>query len=155
MPFARSLIRISLLQTASDFLRPWLQVPLPKLIFGTFFTAGVPAGSRIKDVKINGKAMEADQTYSIGGCEQEGEALDRICRLPGVNNARYVPGTVHGALLSYLKAHSPIDPKREGRVRATDLRGNVWSQYGTLQTLWHIPGDALGVATPQRPKVAK
>ena len=117
------------------------------------FTAGAPAGSRIKDVKINGKAMEADRTYSIGGCEQEGEALDRICRLPGVNNARYVPGTVHGALLAYLKAHSPVDPRREGRVRATDLPENVWSQYGTLQTLWHIAGDAAGVATPQGPKL--
>jgi hypothetical protein len=119
------------------------------------FTAGAPAGSRIKDVKINGKEMEADGTYTIGGCEQEGEAMDRICRLSGVSNARYARGTVHGALRSYLKAHSPIDPKREGRVRATDLPETVWSQYGTLQTLWHIPGDAAGVATPQRPNAAK
>jgi sulfur-oxidizing protein SoxB len=119
------------------------------------FTAGAPAGSRIKDVRINGKEMEADGTYTIGGCEQEGEALDKICRLPGVNDARYVPGTVHGALQSYLKAHSPVDPRREGRVRATDLPDNVWSQYGTLQALWHIQGDAAGVATPRRLRVAK
>ncbi|HSR09396.1 MAG TPA: bifunctional metallophosphatase/5'-nucleotidase [Bryobacteraceae bacterium] len=119
------------------------------------FTAGAPAGSRIKDVKINGKEMEPDGMYTIGGCEQEGEVLDRICRLPGVSDAHYLPGTVHDALHAYLKAHSPIDPKREGRVRATDLPETVWSQYGTLQTLWHIPGDAAGVAIPERPKVAK
>lgn len=113
------------------------------------FTAGASAGSRIKDVKIDGKEMQPDETYTIGGCEQEGEVLDRICRLPGVSDTHYVPGTVHGALRAYLKAHSPIDPKREGRVRATDLPDTVWSQYGTLQTLWHIPGDAAGVATPQ------
>ena len=119
------------------------------------FTAGAPAGSRIKDVKIQGQEMEAGKTYTVGGCEQEGEVMDRICRLPGVKDARYVEGTVHGALRAYLKAHSPIDPKREGRVRATDLPGTVWSQYGTLQTLWHIPGDAAGVAIPQRSGVAK
>ena len=119
------------------------------------FTAGAPAGSRIKDVKIDGKEMELDGMYTIGGCEQEGEVLDRICRLPGVSEAHYIPGTVHDALHGYLKAHSPIDPRREGRVRATDLPDTVWSQYGTLQTLWHIPGDAAGVAIPGRPKVAK
>jgi sulfur-oxidizing protein SoxB len=112
------------------------------------FTAGAPAGSRIKDVKIGGKEMQMDGSYTIGGCEQEGEAMDRICRLSGVSDAHYIPGTVHGALLAYLKAHSPIDPKREGRVRATDLPASVWSQYGVLQTLWHIPGNAAGVAIP-------
>jgi len=112
------------------------------------FTAGAPEGSRIRDVKIGGKEMQADASYTIGGCEQEGEALDRICRLSGVSDARYVPGTVHSALLAYLKAHSPIEPQREGRVRATDLPATVWSQYGVLQTLWHLPGDAAGVSIP-------
>src|SRR5579864_319978 len=119
------------------------------------FTAGAPSGGRIKDVKINGREMEPEGMYTIGGCEQEGEVLDRICRLAGVSEARYAPGTVHGALRSYLKAHSPIDSRREGRVRATDLPETVWSQYGTLQALWHIPGDAAGVVPPERPKVTK
>jgi sulfur-oxidizing protein SoxB len=112
------------------------------------FTAGAPEGSRVKDVNIAGKELQDDAWYSIAGCEQEGEPLDRICRLSGVSDARYLPGTVHGAMLSYLKAHSPINFKREGRVRATDLPPTVWSQYGMLQTLWHIPGDAAGVAIP-------
>jgi 2',3'-cyclic-nucleotide 2'-phosphodiesterase (5'-nucleotidase family) len=112
------------------------------------FAAGAPYGSRIQDVKIDGKELRGDGLYTIGGCEQDGEALNRICRLSGVSDARYVPGTVHGALKVYLKAHSPIEPKREARVRATDLPATVWSQYGVLQTLWHIPGDAGGVAIP-------
>lgn len=112
------------------------------------FTAGAPEGSRIKDVKIGGKELEEDAWYTIGGCEQEGEPLDRICRLPGVSDARYVSGTIHGALQAYLKSRSPIDAKRESRVRATDLPATVWSQYGVLQTLWHIPGEAAGVAIP-------
>jgi len=112
-------------------------------------TAGAPEGSRIKDVKIGGKALEENAWYTIGGCEQEGEALDRICRLSGVSDAHFTPGTIHGALLAYLKARSPIDAQREGRVRATDLPATVWSQYGVLQTLWHIPGEAAGVAIPR------
>jgi S-sulfosulfanyl-L-cysteine sulfohydrolase len=119
------------------------------------FTAGAPAGGRIKDVKINGKEMEPEGMYTIGGCEQDGEVLDRICRLAGVSEARYAAGTAHDALRAYLKAHSPIDSKREGRVRATDLPGTVWSQYATLQRLWSIPGDAAGVAPPERTKAAK
>lgn len=112
------------------------------------FTASAPEGSRLKDVKIDGKELQDSAWYTIGGCEQEGEAMDRICRLSGVSDARYIPGTIHSALVAYLKAHSPIDPKREGRVRATDLPATVWSQYGALQTLWHIPGDAAAVGIP-------
>jgi S-sulfosulfanyl-L-cysteine sulfohydrolase len=113
------------------------------------FTAGAPEGSRIKNVKIGGKEMRADSTYTIAGCEQEGEPMDRICRFSGVSDARYLSGTAHSALLAYLKAHSPVEAKREGRVRATDLPATVWSQYGTLQMLWHLPGDAAGVAIPR------
>jgi S-sulfosulfanyl-L-cysteine sulfohydrolase len=113
------------------------------------FTAGAPEGRRVKDVEIGGKPLRPEATYTIGGCEQEGEALDRICRLSGVSDARFVGGTAHDAFRAYLKAHSPVAPKREGRVRATDLPEKVWSQYGMLQSLWHIPGDAAGVAIPR------
>ncbi len=64
------------------------------------FTAGAPEGSRIRNVQVNGQELQPDASYTIGGCEQEGESLDRICRLSGVNDARYVPGSVHSALLS-------------------------------------------------------
>ena len=49
------------------------------------------------------------------------------------------------AFRAYLKSHSPVEPKREGRVRATDLPDTVWSQYGTLQKLWHQPGSGTEV----------
>jgi len=73
-----------------------------------------------------------------------------ICRLQGVENPDYIPGTIHSVLKAYLSVHSPITSKREGRVRATDLPPVVWSQYGVLQKLWNIPGDAEGVAVPGR-----
>jgi S-sulfosulfanyl-L-cysteine sulfohydrolase len=106
------------------------------------FTAGAPPGRRIQRVQIGGADLDLDHVYTVGGCEREGEPLNIICRLPEVQDAEYLPGTIHSVLTSYLKAHSPVTAKREGRVRATDLPAVVWSQYGTLQKLWKIPGDA-------------
>src|SRR5579864_4906014 len=114
------------------------------------FTAGAPAGRRVQRVQIEGSDLDLDRDYTVGGCEREGELLNIICRLPEVQEAAYLPGTIHSILKSYIKAHSPIMPKREGRVRATDLPPVIWSQYGVLQKLWNIPGDAAGVAVPEK-----
>ncbi len=99
-------------------------------------------------MKIGADPLDLHRTYSVGGCERDGEPMNIICRLQGVQDAAYVPGTIHSVVEAYLKAHSPVSPKREGRVRATDLPPVVWSQYGTLQELWRIPGEAAGVAIP-------
>jgi sulfur-oxidizing protein SoxB len=114
------------------------------------FTAGAPPPQRIKDVRIGTAELDLNRTYTIGGCEREGEPMNIICRLQGVEDPNYIAGTIHSALKTYLRVHSPIMPKREGRVRATDLPRVVWSQYGLLQKLWNIPGDAEGVAVPGR-----
>lgn len=114
------------------------------------FTAGTSPGQRIKDVTIGGAKLDLKRTYTVAGCERDGEHLNIICRLQDIEDAKYIPGTIHTVLKAYLKAHSPITAKRDGRVRATDLPPVVWSQYGTLQKLWGIPGDAAGVAVPKR-----
>ncbi len=112
------------------------------------FKADAPMGSRITDVKIGSKEIVPSQTYSIGGCERDGEPLDVICRLKGTKKTHYVPGTIHLALESYIKKHSPLNYIREGRVRADDLPDQVWSQYGLLQKMWNIPGSFEGVKVP-------
>lgn len=113
------------------------------------FTAGAPFGRRVQRVQIQGSDLDLDRAYTVGGCEREGEPLNIICRLQEVQDAKYLPGTIHSILKAYIKAHSPVAAKRDGRVRATDLPAAVWSQYGTLQKLWKIPGDAGGVAIPE------
>ena len=110
------------------------------------FQAKAPLGQRVKDVKIDGAGLDPAREYTIAGCERDGEPMDVICRLRGAHDARYIPGTVHGMLREYLKTHGPVAPNRDGRVRATDLPGTVWSQYGVLQKMWQIPGDATSVA---------
>jgi len=114
------------------------------------FTAGAPHPQRIRDVKIGTAELDPNRAYSIGGCERDGEPMNIICRLQGVEAPEYIPGAIHSVLKAYLTAHSPIMPKREGRVRANDLPRVVWSQYGVLQKLWNIPGDAAGVAVPEK-----
>lgn len=114
------------------------------------FTAHTSPSRRIRAVKIGGTDLDLNRVYTLGGCERDGEPMNVICRLQGVQDAAYLPGSIHTVLKSYLKAHSPITPTREGRVRATDLPPVVWSQYGTLQKLWKIPGDAAAVAVPGR-----
>lgn len=113
------------------------------------FTAGAPEGSRIKEVLLNGKPIDLNREYSVGGCDREGEPLEMICRIKDVKNAHYVKGSAHSALADYIRKHSPLHLKREGRVRATDLPNSVWSQYGLLQKMWDLPGNADAVEVPQ------
>ncbi|NNN06230.1 MAG: bifunctional metallophosphatase/5'-nucleotidase, partial [Elusimicrobia bacterium] len=115
------------------------------------FHAHAPKGKRIKSVKVDGKEIQDDEVYTMGGCEREGEELDIICRLKGVHDTRYVPGTIHQALEEYVTRHSPLDYQRQGRVRADDLPDHVWSQYGMLQKMWNLPGSYKGVEIPSAP----
>ncbi len=112
------------------------------------FQAKQSPGRRIKEVGINGAPLDPSRVYTIAGCERDGEPVDMICRLQGARDAHYLPEEIHAALRQFLRVHSPIGPVREGRVRATDLSDKVWSQYGTLQALWHLPGDPGAVAIP-------
>ena len=102
-------------------------------------------------MKVDGKEIQDDQFYTMGGCEREGEELDIICRLKGVHDTRYVPGTIHQALEEYVARHSPLNYPRQGRVRADDLPDHVWSQYGMLQKMWDLPGSDKGVEIPPAP----
>ena len=96
------------------------------------FNALAEKGKRLVALKVNGRDVEDDQRYSIASCEREGEALDVICRHPGTRDVRILPMTIHEALTSYLKKHPVIAPARQGRERALDLPGIVFSQDAIL-----------------------
>ncbi len=112
------------------------------------FKAKASKGERLEKVIINGKPMNMNHSYSIAGCERDGEHMDIICRLKGVKNARYVNMTVHDALEKYVKKHSSLHLIKERRAIATDQPDQIWSQYGMLQKMWNLPGDASAVAVP-------
>lgn len=113
------------------------------------FEAGASPGSRIKEVFVSGTPIDLKKEYSLGGCDREGEPLETICRVKEVRNANYVEGTAHSALKAYIRKHSPLNLRREGRVRAIDLPDKVWSQYGLLQKMWNLPGNADAVEIPK------
>lgn len=112
------------------------------------FEAAAPEGSRIKEVFIGNKPINLKEEYSLGGCDRDGEPLEMVCRVKEVKNARIIKGTAHSALRNYIQKHSPLDLKRDGRVRATDLPDKVWSQYGLLQKMWNLPGNSDAVEIP-------
>jgi sulfur-oxidizing protein SoxB len=92
------------------------------------FAAKAKMGSRLREVKVHGAAIQDDAKYSLAGCERGGEPLDVICRLKGTHDPVVLPMTVHQALRAYLVKHPVIAPKREGRAKATDLPPVLFSQ---------------------------
>ena len=96
------------------------------------FRARAPKGQRIVSMKVNGEKVVDDRHYTIGGCEREGEPLDVICRHSGSHDAKVIPGSVHEALLAYLRAHPTFAPRLDGRERAVDLPARVFSQDAVL-----------------------
>ena len=112
------------------------------------FHARAPKGERIRSIRVNGNDVADAQLYTFGGCERDGESLDTVCRMRDVRNVHYVPGTIHEALESFIRKHSPLNYRRQGRVRADDLPSVVWSQYGILQDFWNLPGASKATEVP-------
>jgi hypothetical protein len=61
-------------------------------------------------------------------CEREGDPVDMICRVENVSDPRLLGTTLHPIIKEYLAAHSPISPRIEGRVTATDALPTLLTQ---------------------------
>ena len=96
------------------------------------FTAGNKFGTRVQSVKVAGREVTDDQHISVAGCEREGEPLDLVCRIRGVNDVKVTSPSIHETLLAYFKKHPVISPERDSRSVATDLPRTVFSQDGVL-----------------------
>uniref|UniRef100_UPI0039831A85 5'-nucleotidase C-terminal domain-containing protein n=1 Tax=Daejeonella sp. TaxID=2805397 RepID=UPI0039831A85 len=92
------------------------------------FTANNDKGKRLNWVKVKGKKVDIEKMYSIVACEREGDPDDTLCRVVNVKNAKKLGATLHQVMTEYLKVHSPVSPKIEGRVTATDQPYNLLSQ---------------------------
>lgn len=93
------------------------------------FTAGVPQGRRVNSIKIGGKDVGPARDYTFVACARTGDPGDVLCRIKGVSDREDLPFTLHDAVERYLGLHSPVSPKQEGRVTATDLPSTVLSQH--------------------------
>ncbi len=84
------------------------------------FTIGNEFGKRVNSVKVGGEPIDLTKEYSIVACEREGDPEDTLCRIEHVKNPKKSPLLMHDVIIEYLKDHSPVAPKLEGRAIATD-----------------------------------
>ncbi len=74
------------------------------------------------------KPIDLKGAYLIAACEREGDPNDTLCRLEKVSNPRRANATMHNILREYFAAFSPVAPKVEGRITATDAPQTLLSQ---------------------------
>ena len=92
------------------------------------FTAYHEMGKRLNWIKIKGEPVDRNKNYTIVACEREGDPDDTLCRVEKVKNARKLGVTLHDIVREYLAVHSPVSPKVERRVTATDVPQDLLSQ---------------------------
>ncbi len=92
------------------------------------FKAGEVMGKRLNWIKVKGEMVDLNKKYTIVACEREGDPDDTLCRVEKVMNARKLNITLHQIMREYLAVHSPVSPKVEKRVTATDVPQNLLSQ---------------------------
>jgi hypothetical protein len=92
------------------------------------FRINAPAGSRVQEVLVGGRPLEAGRTYSMLACEREGDPDTVLCRMTGVHRPRRVDVKLHDVMVEYLARFSPVAPEVEGRVVALDGRPELLSQ---------------------------
>jgi hypothetical protein len=79
-------------------------------------------------IKVGKRPIDLGRTYLIAACEREGDPEDTLCRLEKVRNPRRANATMHNILREYFAAFSPVAPKVEGRITATDAPQDLLSQ---------------------------
>lgn len=92
------------------------------------FTIGKEAGKRVNWIKVGGKPLDLEKIYSFVACERDGDPDTTICRVEGVSEPKRLGATLHSVIEEYLKIHSPISPKLEGRCTATDAPNTLLTQ---------------------------
>lgn len=92
------------------------------------FTMQNEKGKRVVWIKIGKKPIDLKRTYLIAACEREGDPDDTLCRMEKVKNPRRANATMHNILREYFAQHSPVAPKIEGRITATDAPQTLLSQ---------------------------
>lgn len=85
------------------------------------FDSSRPNGSRITEVKIQGKPLELDREYRMASCNRTGEPLGTMCRMKNTRDVKIESFTLHDAVEEYLKVHKTVSPELDGRSVATDL----------------------------------
>ncbi len=92
------------------------------------FTMNKEKGKRLNWVTVNNEPLDRARYYEIVTCDREGDPKDVLCRLGNVKEPVEKNVTLHQTMIEYLKVHSPVSPRVEGRVTATDAPQSLLSQ---------------------------
>jgi 5'-nucleotidase / UDP-sugar diphosphatase len=77
-----------------------------------------PAGSRVSDVRMGGEPLRPGKRYRVAVNDFLAAGGDRFDSfLKGANAS--AAGNFRDAVLGYLEAHSPVEPRVEGRITVT------------------------------------
>ena len=85
-------------------------------------------GKRINSMKMKGKPVDMNKTYTFVACERDGDPDTTICRVQNVAAPKLLGTTLHKVIEEYLAKHSPIAPKLEGRAIASDSVPHLLTQ---------------------------
>ena len=97
------------------------------------FTIGNEAGKRLNSVVVKNKKIDLQKTYKVVSCEREGDPDGLLCRIKNVKNNHKLGVLIHDVIEEYLKIHSPVSPKQEGRAVATDAKATLLTQVEGLK----------------------
>ena len=92
------------------------------------FAINKEKGKRINWMKVKGKPVDLNKTYTFVACERDGDPDTSICRVENVSAPKLLGATLHSVLEEYLSKHSPIAPKLEGRASASDAPAELLTQ---------------------------
>ena len=92
------------------------------------FTINNEKGKRVNSIKVKGKPVDLNKSYTFVACERDGDPDTTICRVENVSSPKLLGTTLHKVLEEYLAKHSPIAPKLEGRAKATDAPADLLTQ---------------------------
>jgi 2',3'-cyclic-nucleotide 2'-phosphodiesterase (5'-nucleotidase family) len=92
------------------------------------FTMRNELGKRVDSIIIADRPIAPAKTYTIAACERAGDPDDTLCRLENVANPRRAGITMHAILREYLAQASPVSPRVEGRITASDAPPTLLSQ---------------------------
>lgn len=80
--------------------------------------AGAPEGNRVRDLVIAGQPIEAAKTYRVALLSFTAGGGDSLFAFRDAKGIRTDTGLLDlDALLEYIRANSPLNPKPEGRIK--------------------------------------
>ena len=78
-----------------------------------------PAGQRVVKAEVGGEPLNPDKSYTVVTNDFLAAGGDKVAALKEGKDITY-GNALLDALLEYLKKHSPVSPKTEGRIRFAD-----------------------------------